>query len=67
MKSNICGISNAVYTDAFKRVKKNIEIYNVFEKERLLDEIGWVLKKHDIKDSQGLLKNEIYSQIKSDL
>ncbi len=67
MKSNISGISNAVYTDAYKRVKKNIEIFKIFEKERLLDEIGWVLKKHDIKDSRGFLKKEIYSQIKSDL
>ncbi len=67
MKSNITGISNKVYTDAYKRVKKNIEIYKIFEKERLLDEIGWVLKKHNIKDSQGFLKKDIYSQIKSDL
>lgn len=67
MQSKVCGITNKVYTDAYKRVKKNIEIYKIFEKERLLDEIGWVLKKHDIKDPQGFLKNEVYSQIKSDL
>lgn len=67
MKSNIAGINNKVYTDAYKRVKKNIEIYKIFEKERLIDEIGWVLKKHDIKDPQGFLKKDIYSQIKSDL
>lgn len=67
MKSNICGINDEIYTDAYERVKKNIEIFKVFEKERLLNEIRWVFKKYDVDDPQGFLKNEVYSQIKSDL
>lgn len=59
-------VTKEIYRKCFNRVKSNIETYKIFERERLIDEIGCELKVNGVECINAAMKNEIYTQIKKE-